>query len=149
MKVIVFANNADGTGVGILTPVTGTDGKALDDMIKETLQGKYGVRIIEHYEIPEVPLALLGALKMNVELKVVGVDLEKAKDIWRDEWRAARAPLLAKLDVDYIRALERVDSEEMFEVAAKKQALRDVTNTPINVFSAQDVVKVWPAILNG
>lgn len=149
MKVIVFANNADGTGVGILTPVTGTDGKALDDMIKETLQGKHGVRIVEHSELPDVPSVLLGALKMNVELKVVGVDLEKAKDIWRDEWRAARAPLLAQLDVDYIRALEQVDSTKMFEIAAKKQALRDVTNTPINAFSAQDIIKIWPEILNG
>jgi len=57
--------------------------------------------------------------------------------------------LLAQLDVDYIRALEQVDSTKMFEIAAKKQALRDVTNTPINVFSAQDIVKIWPEILNG
>lgn len=148
MKVVIFANNADGTGVGILTPAQGVEGKALQDVINETLQNKYGVRIIEHHELPQVPAALLGSLKMNVELKVVGVDLEKAKEIWKDEWRAARAPLLAKLDVDFIRALETNDASKLAEIAAKKQALRDVTNTPINVFSAQDVVKVWPEILN-
>jgi hypothetical protein len=50
-------------------------------------------------------------------------DMEKCRAIHRDRLRARRAPLLQKLDVDYMRALEKGQSTSA--IVAKKQALRD------------------------
>lgn len=56
---------------------------------------------------------------------MIGVNMNKAKDIWRDKIRADRTAELNKLDVEYMRALEAGDTVKQAEVATKKQALRD------------------------
>ena len=55
----------------------------------------------------------------------VEIDMAKARDIHRDNLRAERAPKLAALDVDYMKALET--SGDTAAIAAEKQVLRDVT----------------------
>jgi len=70
----------------------------------------------------------------------------KGKEIWRDLWRQARAPLLAELDIDFMRALEDGDTEAQAEIVAKKQALRDVTETELPD-TLEGIKSVWPEIL--
>jgi hypothetical protein len=36
----------------------------------------------------------------------ISIDINKAKDIWKEKIRTARKPALEKLDVDYMRADE-------------------------------------------
>jgi CO dehydrogenase/acetyl-CoA synthase alpha subunit len=76
------------------------------------------------------------------------VNLEKAKAIQKDKWRAARKPKLEKLDIDFMRAVELGDAQKQSEIAAQKQALRDVTETPLDGTTLEDIKAVWPAILN-
>ena len=76
------------------------------------------------------------------------VNLEKAKAIHKDKWRAARKPKLEKLDIDFMKAVEAGDSQKQSEIAAQKQALRDVTNTPLDGTTLEEIKSVWPAILN-
>jgi CO dehydrogenase/acetyl-CoA synthase alpha subunit len=76
------------------------------------------------------------------------VNLEKAKVIHKDKWRAARKPKLEKLDIDFMKAVEAGDSQKQSEIAAQKQALRDVTNTPLDGATLEEIKAVWPAILN-
>jgi hypothetical protein len=52
-----------------------------------------------------------------------------AAEATKERLRAERAPELAKLDIEFQRAVEENDSGKQAEVAAKKQALRDVTAT--------------------
>ena len=75
------------------------------------------------------------------------VNIDKAKAIHRDKFREARAPKLAALDIAYIRADESGDAEKKAELAAQKQALRDVTKVelPNNL---TDLKAVWPEILS-
>ena len=56
----------------------------------------------------------------------IGIDLDKAKEIQKDKMRVVRKPLLEKLDIDFVRALEMGTDTE--EIKTQKQALRDVTN---------------------
>lgn len=56
----------------------------------------------------------------------IGIDINKAKQIQKDRMRVVRKPLLEKLDVDFVRALEL--GTDTTSIAAQKQALRDVTN---------------------
>lgn len=57
-------------------------------------------------------------------------DMEKARTIHREHLRKRRAPLLAALDVQYMRADEAGDSVKKTEIAGLKKALRDVTDNP-------------------
>ena len=66
------------------------------------------------------------------------VNMVKARDIHRDHLRDERAPLLAQLDVDYIRADEIGDDAEKARIAARKQTLRDATTNP-DIDTAQTI----------
>jgi hypothetical protein len=56
---------------------------------------------------------------------VISEDLAKAKEIFRDKIREVRAPLLAKEDVTYMKALEADDADAKAASVAAKAALRD------------------------
>ena len=78
-------------------------------------------------------------------------DMSKAREIKRDQLRSLRTPLLETLDVDYQKA-DEVDNKVLkAEIAAKKQALRDVTNNPaIDVATTPEELKaILPPILKG
>ena len=75
----------------------------------------------------------------------IGVNIAKAKELQKERFRQVRKPLLESLDIDYQRADEAGDASKKTEIATKKQALRDVTNsTALNdASSAAEVRAVW------
>lgn len=79
----------------------------------------------------------------------LSTDMVKARDIWRNRMRVARTPLLAALDVEYQKADEAQDVERKREIAARKQALRDVTAHPeLEAAQTPEQLKaIWPDIL--
>jgi hypothetical protein len=76
----------------------------------------------------------------------ITINIDKAKDIWRNRWRDARKPLLEQLDVEFMRAVEAGDTAKQAEISAKKQALRNVTATPLPD-SPEAIKQVWPEVL--
>jgi len=56
---------------------------------------------------------------------MITVNFTKAQAITKDRLRAERAPLLSKLDVDYMKAIET--AAETAAIVAEKQRLRDIT----------------------
>lgn len=58
---------------------------------------------------------------------MIKINIEKAKEIKKEQLRQERKPMLEQLDVEMMRALEASDSQKQSEVTAKKQALRDAT----------------------
>jgi hypothetical protein len=79
---------------------------------------------------------------------MITVNPDKAKAIWKDKWREARKPLLASLDIEFMKAVESADTAKQAEIALKKQELRDVTNTPILGTTPEEIKSVWPGVLN-
>jgi hypothetical protein len=77
---------------------------------------------------------------------VPAVDMAVARDVWRTRIRAARAPRLAALDIEYQRADERGDDAEKQAVVARKQVLRDATSDPRIEAAAtiEDLTAAWP-----
>ena len=57
---------------------------------------------------------------------VVEVDMPKAQEIFKDDLRRERQPLLEALDVEYMKAMER--GEDTTAIVAQKVALRDITD---------------------
>jgi hypothetical protein len=76
------------------------------------------------------------------------VNPEKAKAIWKDKWRQSRKPLLASLDIEFMKAVESADTAKQAEIASQKQALRDVTKTEIVGNTPEEIKAVWPSVLN-
>jgi hypothetical protein len=79
------------------------------------------------------------------------IDLELAKDVWRNKMRPIRNERLKQLDVDWMRAMEEGDYKEAAKVIAKKVELRDVTKRDeLKYAKTLDEIKAfWPAVLNG
>ena len=81
---------------------------------------------------------------------MITINLDKAKDIQKNRWREARKPLLTQLDTEFMRAVESGDTVKQQQIAAKKQALRDITVTDLSTITTPEELKnVWPDILNG
>jgi hypothetical protein len=57
---------------------------------------------------------------------MITINFDKAKDITKDRLRTERSPLLQKLDVDYMKAIE--SSADTSAIVAEKARLRDITN---------------------
>lgn len=79
----------------------------------------------------------------EVEIKI---NFEKAKEIQRKYWRELRKPILEKLDVDFMKALETGNTEQIKNISEKKQILRDITKTPL-VNNLEDIKITIPNIL--
>ena len=75
------------------------------------------------------------------------VNIDKAKAIQLDKFRAARAPKLTKLDIDFMKAVGVGDQTKRDEIIAEKQALCDVTLTQLPNDLA-GIKATWPSILN-
>lgn len=77
---------------------------------------------------------------------MIKINIEKAKQIWLDKFRIARKPILEQLDVDFMRALEKGDTNLQKTISSKKQLLRDITKTKLPD-SLEGIKNAWPEIL--
>jgi hypothetical protein len=69
---------------------------------------------------------------------MITVNLNKAKDIAKDKLRTERAPVLATLDVTFMRAVESGNTTLQTAIAEQKQELRDITSHT-SITGASDV----------
>ena len=76
---------------------------------------------------------------------IITHDMDKAREIHKDNLRRMRAPRLAALDVAYQRADESGDIAEKRRIAAEKQMLRDVTADQ-RIAAATDIAELKIAI---
>jgi len=114
----------------------------VNDAIKDVPEGSE-YKIVESVEIDN---DYFNAYEFDAELGAK-VNIDKAKAIHLDKFRAARSPKLQKLDIDFMKAVETNDEEKKAEIIAAKQALRDVTLTPLPDDLA-GIKATWPDILN-
>ena len=74
--------------------------------------------------------------------------MDTAREIWRDDLRAARQPLLEALDVEFMRAVEAKDEAKQDEIAEKKQELRDVPQQDLQAATNfEELRAMWPDCL--
>jgi hypothetical protein len=68
---------------------------------------------------------------VDIDGKRASINLEKAKEVQRNVWRNLRTQKLTSLDLESLKAIESGNAAKQSEVAAKKNALRDVTKLPL------------------
>ena len=81
---------------------------------------------------------------------MIKVNIDKAKEIHKNNIRFARSEEFKNLDIEFMKAVEQSNSEKIAEIAAKKQELRDIT-TAEEIASASSVDELkshWPDILS-
>lgn len=81
-------------------------------------------------------------------MAAISVNLNKAKEIKKDQIRAERTPLLEKLDVEALKNLS--NAEKLAEIEAKKQALRDAPadSSVVNASTVEELKAARPAALD-
>jgi phosphotransferase system IIA component len=76
---------------------------------------------------------------------MITIDINKAKEVWKDKIRQARTSALAKLDIDFIKAQEQ--SLDTTSIVADKQTLRDLPNEVDTANSIEEIKAVWNNML--
>lgn len=101
-------------------------------------------KIYESFQLPESEFIDAWTIDATI-------DLERAKDVWRNKMRSVRNERLKQLDLEWMRAMELGDTVAATAVAAKKQELRDITKRDELKYakSLAEVKAFWPAVLNG
>jgi hypothetical protein len=74
------------------------------------------------------------------------IDINKAKEVWKDKIRQARTSALAKLDIDFIKAQEQ--GLDTTSIVADKQTLRDLPNEVDTANSIEEIKAVWNSLLD-
>jgi hypothetical protein len=76
--------------------------------------------------------------------KAPTIDMAKAREIFKDKIREARAPLFQEHDVKFMLALEKGESTDA--AVAAKQKLRDLTDSEAidNAKNLTSLVAAWP-----
>ena len=76
---------------------------------------------------------------------MITINLTKAKDIAKNNLRVERAPVLASLDVQFMRAVESGNTSLQTAIAEQKQELRDIT-IHSSITGANDVATLKTAM---
>lgn len=76
---------------------------------------------------------------------MITIDITKAKEVWKDKIRQARTPVLAKLDIDFIKAQEQ--GSDTTQIVADKQTLRDLPSQVDIANSIEEIKAVWNDML--
>ena len=71
----------------------------------------------------------------------ITININKAKDIWKDKIRLARKPKLEELDVEFIKAQET--SSDTSAIVTKKQELRDYPAQVDSATTTDEIKAVW------
>mgnify|MGYP007125622517 CR=1 FL=1 len=124
MSFVTVGYNMDGT---IQFQREASDENVDAEIIKSRLDCK-SWRFLEEGE--EVPTDRTFRDAWIDGLTKIDVDMVKAREIQKDRLRYERAPLLEKLDVDYMKALESGNTILQAAITAEKTLLRDITKVP-------------------
>jgi hypothetical protein len=99
-----------------------------------------GAKIIDRTDLDSLDNEFRNAWTCDADMNPT-INMEKARDVWRDKIRIARKPKLAELDIQYMRAQEA--GEDTADIVAKKNKLRDFPAKPeIDSASTVEELKV-------
>ena len=142
MQYIIYKQSDE--RIGILIPSDEyIKSHSIDELVKKDLNNTSDYIVKD--SIDDIDLEYSDAYRLSNN--IVSIDFNEFKEIHKDKWREARKPLLASLDIEFMKAVETGNSPKQVEIATQKQALRDVTNTEISGNSPEEIKSVWPEVL--
>ena len=73
------------------------------------------------------------------------INIDKAKEVWKEKIRTARKPVLEKLDVDFVKAQET--SSDTTSIVADKNTLRNLPEQVDTATTTDEIKAVWNDML--
>ena len=142
-KVIIYNQEENGI-MAVCVPATNC-GMSIEQIAEKDVPTKK-FKIIDSSDLDKLDNKFRNAWTCDSKMNPK-IDIKLARDIWRDRIRTARKPVLEKLDVDYMRALEA--NEDTTNIVKYKQELRDLPQDSEieNASSIEDLQKVWHNLL--
>jgi hypothetical protein len=139
MKFIVYAQENNQIAVA---SVIEEFQEVIEDIVHKIVPPNAPYKIVESLDVDNT---FFNAYEFDQSTGAI-INMEKAKEIWKNIFRETRKPILENLDIEYMKALENNDTVKQQEIALKKQQLRDVTaiELPDNL---EDLKNTWPSIL--
>jgi hypothetical protein len=152
MTALIIYTRADDGGMTIVYPAISCDdpeGFKYEDALKRALEKDIpadatDTAVIEEKELPQ---STRFRNAWDHDGRDVFVNMDKARELLKEQLRIVRLPMLLALDVAYMRADERGDAAAKRQIAERKQAWRDVTDDPaIAAATTPDALAaIWPA----
>ena len=138
-EVILYEHEG---GIAVSVPAPNVD---IQTVIARDIPQDCDYNIVDSAKLPN-DRTFRGAWTMDCT-----VDMDKAKDIWIDQIRIVRNERLKELDIEWMKAMENGENKEASNIAAVKQALRDVTERKDihNCKTVASLKKYWPQVLEG
>ena len=110
--------------------------------------GSLPIYFVKDYSEIEDRRFIKPAWKLNDQTGEIYFDKDIAKEIKKNHFRFLRKPLLEKLDIEFMKAFEINNTQELLNVATKKQVLRDITNIDMSQYQTpQDLHNFIPDVL--
>lgn len=75
----------------------------------------------------QLPMKFFYAFFWNNEIKGPDIDIDKAKEIKKDEFRSLREEMFKKLDILFMKSIEFDNIELKQQVISAKESLRNIT----------------------
>ena len=95
----------------------------------------------------QLPMQFYPAIYWNEQTNSPDINISIAIELKKEELRTLREPLLQKLDIAFVKALENNDEEQKTKIVNYKNALRNITHG----FFPSDInllLYFYPTILN-
>ena len=156
MKVFIF-NDDDGymaIGTPCYQPYMNEEEKdnflmqAIEKSVPKKQDGSSRLVFIKTQEELKVADIFIDAFSINETDGSIFFNRPRAIELKKKEFRLRRKPLLEKLDIDFMKALEIADSTAISEIVAKKQVLRDITNIDMSEYDTpQKLYEFVPDLL--
>lgn len=146
-QVIIFCQPNGRVAICIPAPDSGL---TIEEVAEKDVPQGCEYEIIDESEIPKNSM-FFDAWTYSMP---ISIDVPGAHEIQKNRWRRAREPILKRLDIEFMRALEL--GQPTGEITAKKETLRNVTQTALPGWESNDSVDtfsgkveaVWPDCLN-
>lgn len=98
------------------------------------------------YQIP-AETTFRDSWAVDTDASIISVNMSKAKDIWRERIRLARKDEFARLDTEFMKAMET--GADTTSIVAQKQVLRDApAHADIDAATTPDELKAVQPIPN-
>lgn len=130
LDIVIIHNNQENEFA--ITYPNAECGLCLQEIIDLSIPSDKKYSVISEFDLP-TDYTYFGAWLYDEELGKVSIDIEKAKEIQKENIRIVRKHLLEKEDVIFMRAVETGDVLEQQSSASRKQILRDITELVDNI----------------
>lgn len=76
---------------------------------------------------------------------MITIDINKAKDVWKNKIREKRKPVLEQLDIDFVKAQEQ--DNDTTSIVSDKNTLRDLPSQVDTATTVDEIKAVWNDML--